>query len=109
MQMVDRYDQGVLPRQDFSNSYTSLYKLVQKALYRTHVEGQLKSDIMKEPASYVELDPDMARTLMDQRQAVGCVCHQKGCMPLYSAGVSDTPRDTCNCIVDCNIACIEAL
>lgn len=70
VQMVDRLDQGALPRQDFSNSYTSLYKLVQKALYRTHVEGQLKGDIIQDPASYVELDPDMAKTLMDQRQAV---------------------------------------
>ena len=72
--MVDRLDQGALPRQDFSNNYTSLYKLVQKALYRTHVEGQLKGDIIKDPASYVELDPDMAKTLMDQRQAVCTIC-----------------------------------
>lgn len=69
MQMVDRLDQGALPRQDFSNSYTSLYKLVQKALFRTHVEGQLKGDIIQDPASYVELDPDMAKTLLHQRQA----------------------------------------
>lgn len=80
LQMVDRYDQGVLPRQDFSNSYASLYKLVQKALYRTHVEGQLKSDIMKEPESYVELDPDMAKTLMDQRQAVSSHTAPLGCL-----------------------------
>ena len=70
MQMVERYDKGVLPRQDFSNSYSSLYKLVQKALFRTHVEGQLKADIIQDPASYVELDPDMAKTLLDQRAAV---------------------------------------
>ena len=68
--MVERYDKGALPRQDFSNSYTSLYKLVQKALFRTHVEGQLKGDIIQDPASYVELDPDMAKTLLDQRAAV---------------------------------------
>ena len=73
--MVDRYDQGVLPRQDFSSSYASLYKLVQKALFRTHVEGQLKSDIIQDPASYVELDPDMAKTLLDQRQAVSDLLH----------------------------------
>ena len=70
MQMVERYDRGVLPRQDFSDSYSSLYKLVQKALFRTHVEGQLKADIIQEPSSYVELDPDMAKTLLDQRAAV---------------------------------------
>lgn len=70
MQMVDRYDRGALPNQDFSNSYSSLYKLVQKALFRTHVEGQLKGEIIQDPASYVELDPDMAKALLDQRAAV---------------------------------------
>lgn len=80
MQMVERYDRGVLPRQDFSDSYSSLYKLVQKALFRTHVEGQLKADIIQDPASYVELDPDMCKTLLDQRAAVSmlnwrlCTC-----------------------------------
>ncbi|KAL3133373.1 hypothetical protein ABBQ38_007244 [Trebouxia sp. C0009 RCD-2024] len=69
MQMVDRYDRGALPNQDFSNSYSSLYKLVQKALFRTHVEGQLKGEIIQDPASYVELDPDMAKSLLDQRAA----------------------------------------
>lgn len=70
MQMVDRYDRGALPRQDFSSSYSSLYKLVQKALFRTHVEGQLKGEIIQDPARYVELDPDMAKALLDQRAAV---------------------------------------
>ena len=77
MQMVERFDRGVLPRQDFSDSYCSLYKLVQKALFRTHVEGQLKADIIQDPASYVELDPDMCKTLLDQRAAVStlnCGC-----------------------------------
>ena len=70
MQMVDRYDRGALPNQDFSNSYSSLWKLVQKALFRTHVEGQLKGEIIQDPASYVELDPEMAKALLDQRAAV---------------------------------------
>ena len=82
VQMVDRLDQGALPRQDFSNSYTSLYKLVQKALFRTHVEGQLKGDIIQDPASYVELDPDMAKTLLHQRQAV------RSCFPFSIGFVS---------------------
>ncbi len=30
----------------------------------------LQAEIIKDPASYVELDPDMARTLLDQKQAV---------------------------------------
>ena len=92
-QMVDRLDQGALPRQDFSNSYTSLYKLVQKALYRTHVEGQLKGDIIQDPASYVELDPDMAKTLLDQRQAVrpSTLCallHTYCCVVVLSLGLA---------------------
>ncbi|KAK9835024.1 hypothetical protein WJX81_005119 [Elliptochloris bilobata] len=42
MQMVDRMDQGLLPAQ---------------------------AEIIQEPAAYAELDPDMARTLLDQKQA----------------------------------------
>lgn len=40
-----------------------------KALYRTHVEGKLKDEIIKDPQRFVELDPDMARTLLDQRDS----------------------------------------
>lgn len=35
--------------------------MVAKALYRTHVEGRLKSEIIQRPERYVELDPDMVR------------------------------------------------
>ena len=45
--MVDRMDQGALPAQVCPNSYQALYGLVQKALFRTHVEGKLKSEIIK--------------------------------------------------------------
>ena len=40
--MVDRLDQGVISPQVVQQSYQDLYKLVAKALFRTHVEGQLK-------------------------------------------------------------------
>lgn len=30
----------------------------------------MQAEIIKDPASYVERDPDMARTLLDQREAV---------------------------------------
>ncbi|KAK9819835.1 hypothetical protein WJX72_002959 [[Myrmecia] bisecta] len=69
MQMVERMDQGAIPQQVVQNSYTALYKLVARALFRTHVEGKLKADIIQEPERYVELDPDMAQTLLDQREA----------------------------------------
>ena len=68
--MVDRMDQGSLPQQVVTNSYTALCALTQKALFRTHVEGKLKAEIIQEPEKYVELDPDMAATLLDQREAV---------------------------------------
>ena len=40
--MVDRLDQGAIPAQVVAQSYEALWKLVSKALYRTHVEGKLK-------------------------------------------------------------------
>ncbi len=42
LQMVDRMDQGAIPAQVVAQSYEALWKLVSKALYRTHVEGKLK-------------------------------------------------------------------
>ena len=41
-QMVDRMDQGAIPLGVVTNSYEALYKLISRALYRTHVEGKLK-------------------------------------------------------------------
>ena len=35
-------DQGAIPPQVVAQSYEALWKLVSKALYRTHVEGKLK-------------------------------------------------------------------
>ena len=107
VQMVTIMDQGGIPLDVVTNSYEALYKLVAKALYRTHVEGKLKvrallhkasatcstyaeltagphrkvwqsatglmlqAEITQDPSRYVELDPDMAATLIDLRQAVG--------------------------------------
>ena len=50
-------------------SYGLLYKEVSKALFRTHVEGMLKSDIIKNPEEYVEIDPELPATLLDQKAA----------------------------------------
>ena len=44
--MVDRLDQGVLPSHVLGGSYETLWKLVSKALYRTHVEGRLKVPVL---------------------------------------------------------------
>eukprot|EP00798_Chlamydomonas_sp_ICE-L_P025805 gene25805-11480_t len=47
MQLVDRLDQGAFSAATGSVSYLSLYSMVAKALYRTHVEGKLKAEIIK--------------------------------------------------------------
>jgi len=69
MQLVDRLDQGMFNVGAGNMSYQSLYGLVAKALYRTHVEGKLKAEIIQAPEKYVELDGGMAQALMDQKDS----------------------------------------
>eukprot|EP00798_Chlamydomonas_sp_ICE-L_P019954 gene19954-26662_t len=68
-QRVDRLDQGIIPQSSSGMTYQGLYKLVAKALYRTHVEGKLKAEIIQEPEKFVELDNAMVQTLKDQRDS----------------------------------------
>ncbi|XP_071940179.1 uncharacterized protein [Coffea arabica] len=42
---------------------------VGKALFRAHVEGQLKSEIMSKPELFVEPDPELPLALVDQKEA----------------------------------------
>ncbi|GAB4817883.1 hypothetical protein N2152v2_004929 [Parachlorella kessleri] len=69
MQMVERLDEGSIPNNVCPTSYSALHKLVAKALFRAHVEGKLKAEIIQDPARYVELDPQTAQALLDQKQA----------------------------------------
>ncbi|KAL4274006.1 hypothetical protein GQ457_13G023160 [Hibiscus cannabinus] len=69
MQMVDRLDDGVIPADLAPLDYKGLYKAVGKALFRAHVEGQLKSEIMSKPELFVELDPELPLALLDQKEA----------------------------------------
>ncbi|CAM0880745.1 unnamed protein product [Alopecurus aequalis] len=69
MQMVDRLDQGLLPAELGPLDYKGLYDAVSKALFRAHVEGQLKSEIMAEPERFVEPDPELPLALLDQKEA----------------------------------------
>jgi hypothetical protein len=46
--LVDRLDYGAFSTSAAGTmSYQGLYKLVSKALYRTHVEGKLKREIIQ--------------------------------------------------------------
>lgn len=65
-QLVPLLDAGTLK---VGLGYPELYRQVRAALNRTHVEGELKQEIMSDPASFVELDPEMPLALLDQKQA----------------------------------------
>jgi HAD superfamily 5'-nucleotidase-like hydrolase len=65
-QLVDLLDRGELPG---VLGYSELYKLVRSSLDEAHLEGELKGEILAEPERFVELDPDVALTLLDQRRA----------------------------------------
>ncbi|MCD7448081.1 hypothetical protein HAX54_038175 [Datura stramonium] len=69
MQMVDRLDEGVIGPDLCPHEYKGLYKAVGKALFRAHVEGQLKSEIMSKPELFVEPDPELPLALLDQKEA----------------------------------------
>ena len=68
-QLVERLDDGVIPQQVCAASYSALYRLVSKALFLAHVEGKLKAEIVQDPARFIQLDPELAQALLDQRAA----------------------------------------
>ncbi|CAA7058858.1 unnamed protein product [Microthlaspi erraticum] len=68
-QMVDRLDDGLISADLGTLDYKGLYKAVAKALFRAHVEGQLKSEIMSKPELFVEPDPELPLALLDQKEA----------------------------------------
>ncbi|KAJ7559103.1 hypothetical protein O6H91_04G070100 [Diphasiastrum complanatum] len=69
MQMVERLDEGALATQLGPLDYQGLHKVVAKALFRAHVEGQLKAEIISNPEYFVELDPELPLALLDQKEA----------------------------------------
>ncbi|ESQ32394.1 hypothetical protein EUTSA_v10003802mg [Eutrema salsugineum] len=68
-QMVDRLDDGSISADLGTLDYKGLYKAVAKALFRAHVEGRLKSEIMSKPELFVEPDPELPLALLDQKEA----------------------------------------
>ncbi|PKN58648.1 MAG: HAD family hydrolase [Deltaproteobacteria bacterium HGW-Deltaproteobacteria-14] len=65
-QCVDLLDAGRLPG---VMGYRDLFARVRRGLDSAHIEGALKAEIMQDPASYVDLDPDGPRALLDQKDA----------------------------------------
>ena len=65
-QLVDLLDGGHLPA---ALSYSDLYHALSLAAEAAHTEGVLKARILANPDRYVDPDPDIATTLLDQRHA----------------------------------------
>ena len=65
-QLVDLLDAGRLPG---VLGYPALYEAVRLGLDAAHLEGRLKAEIVADPERFVDLDPDVPLTLMDQRAA----------------------------------------
>ena len=65
-QLVDLKDRGLLPGDP---GYGELYRTVNDSINAAHLEGQLKADIINDPARFVDLDDDLAQTLVDLKRA----------------------------------------
>lgn len=68
MQLVDRLDEGGVPT-TAAHTYAELHGMVSKALTRANVEDKLKQEVLANPEKFVELDPDLPPTLLDQKEA----------------------------------------
>ncbi len=65
-QVVDLADAGRIPE---VMGYEDLYVTVRDSLDDAHMEGTLKAEILADPERFVEPDPDVPRTLLDQKAA----------------------------------------
>lgn len=66
LQLVDKLDQGELPT---GVGYDDLYATIRRTLDAAHLEGLLKADILAHPDRYVDVDPDVPLTLLDQKES----------------------------------------
>jgi len=65
-QLVDLLDAGELPQ---TLGYRELHRVLRSALDEAHNLGELKAQIAADPDRFVELDPEMPLTLLDQKKA----------------------------------------
>lgn len=65
-QLVDLLDDGKLPE---TLGYRDLHRILLTALDEAHNLSELKTQIMADPDRFVELDPDLPLTLLDQKMA----------------------------------------
>jgi HAD superfamily 5'-nucleotidase-like hydrolase len=65
-QLVDRLDAGKLPG---ILGYRELHQVIRSALDEAHNLGELKAAIVADPDRFVDLDPDLPLTLLDQKRS----------------------------------------
>jgi 5'-nucleotidase len=65
-QLVDRLDAGGIGG---PMGYRDLYQTVRGSLDRAHFLGRLKAEVLGAPDQFVELEPETAITLLDQKHA----------------------------------------
>jgi HAD superfamily 5'-nucleotidase-like hydrolase len=65
-QLVDRLDAKLLPG---PQSYSELYRLIRDTLDATHMEGQLKREIVTYPERFVDIDEELPQTLLDLKHS----------------------------------------
>ncbi len=66
MQLVDQLDERKLPD---VLGYPALYRKVHDSIDAAHAEGLLKAEVIAAPEKYVELDPETALALLDQKRS----------------------------------------
>lgn len=75
MQLVDLFDQGKLAGTTLEKaSYVKLYERVRQVLDASHLEGQLKAEIVADPDRFVVVDPEVPLALMDLRASGKKLC-----------------------------------
>jgi hypothetical protein len=65
-QLVDLADENRLPG---ATGYRDVWEVLAGALDESHTEGELKARIVADPERFIEPDPDLPLTLLDQREA----------------------------------------
>jgi len=66
-QLVERFEGPGLPA--FAPTYDRLYRHVRTRVDEAHLEGELKAEIQAQPERFVDLDPELPLTLLDQQRA----------------------------------------
>ncbi len=65
-QLVDLFDKGRLPE---VLGYEDLFRKVRTRMDEAHLEGTLKAEITADPARFIDIDPDAALALLDQKRS----------------------------------------